>query len=181
MSVSDSLHSVPNSRLDSAPRQKKKSVSLQSLPRTDSKLWTTDWTLNWISLPTAYIGIDNFCLCPWIMICKLPGPPRISYNLLKPHRWLFLSGTKNEFGCPADFRPDDDPWIGRNPLILSRTLSLDFVFRPPKDSIHHLSWIQSMNPSLHSPKHHLTYQRLNSRNVIPKEGKNKIRFSHSLY
>ena len=26
-------------------------------------------------------GIDNFWLCPWIMICKLPGPPCISYNL----------------------------------------------------------------------------------------------------
>ena len=120
-----------------------------------------NWTLNhWLDSADCLYGvgwsIDNFWLRPWI-ICKLPGPPGISYNLLKLYRKLFLRGTKNEFGCPADFCPDKDPWIRRNPLILSRTLSLDFVFRPPKISFTLYHRIQSMNSFLHSLNHYITY------------------------
>ena len=81
---------------------------LNSTPDSDPTP-TSPPTIYW-PLRTAYInwgrGLDNVWLRPWIMICKLPGPPIFRIIFLKKFQMAILTGTKNEFGTPAVYCPD---------------------------------------------------------------------------
>ena len=50
-------------------------------------------------------SMNNFWLCPWIMICILPGPLRYLIYLLKTPRWPLLRGIKKEFWTPRFVLP----------------------------------------------------------------------------
>ena len=101
-------------------------------PATLGLTLNSEWALNWplISpstaewvLRTAYAnwgrGLDNFWLCPWIMIRKLPGWLKFSIFFFKFQMADFWQVLKTNSGRPLFFLFRQLLLNQQNPLILS--------------------------------------------------------------